>query len=373
VTEKPLNLKATMEQPAGHIKERFQGMLPDIAFIIGMGRSGTTLLTNMFNSNPEVVSTPENEFIVFSKQSFQDKDFSNEAILNSFMYMLSFDYSVVHSIWKPSSELASDIRQLKEKNFANVCKLVYLNYPFAGKEKKDIKLIVDKNPVYSLHLETLSKIYPEAKYIVLTRDHRDNVLSRKKYGDKKKSVFEFAVSWNYYYERIFSDLKKYGLKHHLVRYEDLVADPAGTLRSLCSYLGIDYSENMLEFQDLSKKIKAHVKESSSAELFDKINKMHSNLDNNVNPQRIKAYEKELTTEEIRMINYVCSHFAHRFGYLDKTDAENLNIPFSWKFNKLKYNLIVKAYYAMRSLYYKAPVNMRLSQLRPSASKGLNKP
>ncbi|MCE3278185.1 MAG: Sulfotransferase domain protein [Bacteroidetes bacterium] len=351
-----------MERTVQYVKTSGLENLPEMAFIIGMGRSGTTLLTNMFNSHPNVVSTPENEFLVFAHQSYLDKDFNDKETVDSFLDLLSYNYSTVLSIWQPSPDLKNDIVKLKEKNFANVCKLVYLNYPFAGRNKEEVRFIVDKNPVYSLYLEKLQEIYPVAKYIVLVRDHRDNVLSRKKYADSAKSVFELAVSWNYYYEKIFRDLKKNGLDHKLVRYEDLVADPTAILKELCSYLDINYSDRMFEFQDLSKKIKEHVKENAADKVYNKISKMHSNLDNNVTQKRVKAYEKELSSEEIAIVNYVCSDFALKFGYLEQQEVNDIRPKRSWKFNKFKYELIVSVYYLLKAAYYKLPVSFRIKRL-----------
>ena len=32
-----------------------------------------------------------------------------------------------------------------------------------------------------------------------------------------------------------------------MRYEDLIADPAGTVRGLCDFLGVEYEEGMLDY------------------------------------------------------------------------------------------------------------------------------
>src|SRR5205085_5395989 len=101
----------------------------------GMHRSGTTLLTNMLNSNPEVISTPENEFVLFTYRSFLNADFSDAKTLDAFLDVFNSDFNKEMSIWKPVPEVKADINKLAVKNFQNVCKLVYLNYPFAEKNK----------------------------------------------------------------------------------------------------------------------------------------------------------------------------------------------------------------------------------------------
>jgi hypothetical protein len=335
--------------------------LPQMAFIIGIGRSGTTLLTNMLNSNPEVLSTPENEFILFSQSSFSDKDFNDAEVINAFINMFGFEYNKVTSIWKPSAELRNDIFNLEEKTFANVCKLVYLNYPIGGKIRTKVKTIVDKNPVYSLYLNNISRIYPSARYIVLTRDFRDNALSRKKYAHRKTSVFELAVSWNYYYENLFKTIKKVNLEHKIVRYEDLVSDSENVLKEICDFLQVTYSAEMLNFQDLSRKIKKHVKESASEKVFSKISKMHSNLETEVNQNRVKAYEKELSAQETAILEYVCEDYGKKFGYLDQEKSITKE-PF-WNLRKQFNYLFLRSYYTCMNVYYSLPVSYRLRFLK----------
>jgi hypothetical protein len=330
-----------------------------MAFIIGIGRSGTTLLSNMLNSNPEVISTPENEFILFAESTFKDKSFDDPGVIDSFLRMFQYDYNKVTSIWRPEQKLRDDILKLKEKTFANVCKLVSLNYPIAGKDPSHVKTIVDKNPVYSLHLDRISEVFPEARYIVLVRDFRDNALSRKKYAQRSTSVFELAVSWNYYYEQLFKGIEKHNLNHKIVRYEDLVADSENVLKEICEFLNVTYSPEMLNFQDLSRKIKAHAKESSSEKVFEKISSMHSNLETAVNMNRVEAYRKELSDEEIDILNYVCRSYGEKFRYMDGTGQ---NPKAEWWLKKQMNYIFLGLFYTYSKFYYSLPVGLRLRLL-----------
>lgn len=338
-----------------------QNKLPGMAFIVGMGRSGTTLLTNMLNSNPEVISTPENEFMLFSKSSFAKADFGREQVIDSFLDIFNYNYNRVLSIWKPTASIRQDLLDVKEKNYANACKLVYMNYPFAGKDQAQIKCIIDKNPIYSLYIDDIRKIYPDAKYIILTRDFRDNVVSRKKYSDKKSSVAELGASWNFFYERIYDVVKAHRLDHYLLRYEDLVADPEQALKALCAYLGVSYSPNMLQFQDLSKEINTHVKEKAPAEVYNKISRMHGNLEKQVNLNRVKAYEKELSPGDIALLDYICRKYGRQFKYTDP-DKAGAAKP-SWSVLNACNRLKIKVYFSLHALYYRLPVGLRLRFLK----------
>jgi hypothetical protein len=327
---------------------------PNIAFLIGMGRSGTTLLTNMLNSHVNLVATPENKFLIFTYHTFYKKNFNNISTINSFLKVFNYNLNKVISIWKPLPKVKEDLVGLRDKNFANVCKSVYLNYPFIG-TKSEINYIIDKNPDYSLHIDTLNKIYPTAKYILLVRDYRDNILSRKIHANKVTSIYDLAAAWNYYYNRIFKSIKKHDLSYHLIRYEDLVTNPKEILTNLCNYIGVNYSEEMLSFQGLSKEIINHVKINENNKVYEKIKRMHSNLENQVNDKRIKSYEKELSSKDISILNYICFRNGKKFNYIKKKEK---HISLVWILKSKLAFLKIIVYYTWRSFYYTLPISLR---------------
>ena len=331
--------------------------LPGIAFIVGMGRSGTTLLTSMLNMNPEIISTPENEFILFSYHPYVFKNFNNPKVVKSFIAIFNYNFNNVITIWKPKS-IDKDVLKLKIKSYANMCKLVYLNYPLSHKEKSAVKWVIDKNPSYSLQINKLNKVFPDAKYIVIVRDYRDNIVSRNKYSDTPVSIYNLAAAWNYFYDKIYESIAQNNLSYHLVRYEDLVSFPTETLQKICNYLNVTFTEEMLKFQDFSKHLKAHAKENISEEKFKKISSMHSNLDNEVNSKRVDAYLDVLSNTDISILDYVCSNYAHKFNYA-KSEINVKQISIS---EKLKYKLAyaqVVVFNFLKTVYYKSPISFRL--------------
>jgi hypothetical protein len=334
--------------------------LPAIAFMIGMGRSGTTLLTNMLNSHPEVISTPENEFVLFAAKSFKDKNFDNAAVVNDFMNLFKYNFHTEPSIWVPAAKIREDIKNSSDKNFVNVCKLTYLNYPLAG-QKKNVSLLVDKNPVYSLHTSTLHELFPDAKYIILVRNYKDNVLSRKKYAYKPTSVFELGVSWNFYYETIFKTAALRKLQMYILRYEDLVSTPKETLQKLFIYLDIGFKEEMLNYKEKAGEMKKHLKENTSGEKFDKVMQMHGNLESDINTTRINAHERELSEEENSILDYICYNMANQFGYAKKQPKPMGK--WGWRLRKSFYEWKMQMYLLKQKMYYNLPVGMRFVFLK----------
>lgn len=327
-----------------------------MTFIVGMGRSGTTMLTNMLNLNDQVIACPENEFVLFTQSTFKNKNFENESVVDEFVNLFNYKFSKVISFWKPKPELKSEIMKLENKSFSNVCKQVYLNYPFANNEIKKVSCIVDKNPVYSIYMNDLSKLFPDAKYIVLTRDYRDNIASRKKFSDKKSSIYSLATSWNYFYDTIFESIKKNKLNYSLLRYEDLVENPKETLRKICLFMNIDFNEKMLDFQDLSKDMKNYVKQNLTTEDFNKLNAMHKNLEKKINSERVESYKTELSAQEVYICDSICYKYAAIFDYKsNKSTTNNLYILLRYVISLTK----LKIYYFLHAINYHFPLFIKL--------------
>lgn len=326
--------------------------LPAIAFLVGMGRSGTTLLTNMLNSHPNLLSTPENEFILFAERSFRDKDFGDTKVVDDFLKLFRYNFHTEPSIWVPGERLRDDIAQLEKKDFVSVCKLVYLNNPLS-KPKENVSCIIDKNPVYSLHTKKLKELFPAAKFIVMVRNYKDNVLSRKKYAYKPTSLAELGVSWNYYYERIEKDMAAMAVQPYILRYEDLVDNPENCLLKLCAYLEIPFHGDMLNYKETAATMVRHMHENLSGLKREQVGEMHVNIVKDVKADRVNAFEKELSEEETGLLDRLCGYTAKKFGYTDGESARASSV----------YRTKMSLYLFKQKIYYSLPVSWRLAFLK----------
>ena len=110
-------------------------------------------------------------------------------------------------------------------------------------------LFLDKTPAYALVLDFLTQLYPDARYVVLTR-HPIAIWSS--YVD---SFFDgdaaAAHAHNPLLERYVPAIARLlrerpvALVH--VRYEALVANPEAGLREICTFLGLPYEAGMIEY------------------------------------------------------------------------------------------------------------------------------
>jgi len=111
------------------------------------------------------------------------------------------------------------------------------------------KLLLDKTPAYALVLDFVARLYPQARYVVLTR----NPLAV--WSSYVESFFdgdpEAAHRNNPLMERYVPAIARFlrerpvALCH--VRYEELVADPEGEVRRICDHLDLAFEPGMIDY------------------------------------------------------------------------------------------------------------------------------
>ena len=144
-------------------------------------------------------------------------------------------------------QLKKDLLSLNDNaSFNDLCRMIYSNYAKSNKVY-NYYIIGDKNPQYSLFIDKLISLFPEAKFIYVIRDYRDNILSFKKVRFDLKFTTALAYRWVRYNKDILKMKLKYPEKFISVQYEQLLKSPKKELERICDFLNIKYNSNMLEY------------------------------------------------------------------------------------------------------------------------------
>jgi hypothetical protein len=324
-----------------------------IVFIIGRGRSGTSLLQTIFDAHPSVITANESVFILHLKQKYSRVKIWSEDKINEFIVDLYKDLKFLH-LWNVDQTLLRNkikLYPINEINFPILCKLVYLSVksPFS---KSKIALIVDKNPIYSFFINELIELFPNATFIHLIRDYRDNVISsRKAFGIK--NIANLSHKWkilNCYIDSIKVNMEN---RFYTINYESLVDNAEKSIQSICTFTGIEFTLIMLNFHQTTNKIyKENATESKV--LNDIVNKIHLNLLNPINTTQINKWKGELTNNEIELIDYIAGNYGVKYNYYPTTNK--------FKFNYL-YHFFESYFISYLDLlvyksYYKLPMSLR---------------
>jgi len=220
---------------------------PPPFFIIGSGRSGTTMLRLMLNRHSGLRVPRESWFIMpLLDQLPSSGPFSPEQKEAAFLIIRN------HSRWKdwecPDEILEKTIGQLDSPDLAGLVSAVFSHCSGMREGQR----WGDKTPKYSMYADRIAALFPEAQFIHMVRDARDVFLSMKManwFGGTPRRI------GNYWNATTGAALKLRNLgptRYYEVHYENLVSDPEGELRSLCSFLNVSFEPEMLAFHETAR-------------------------------------------------------------------------------------------------------------------------
>jgi hypothetical protein len=203
-----------------------------IALLTGHPRSGTTLLEQVIDSHPDVVSAEETEI------------FYNEAygpLLQGHLDDTAMYLALSHA--RPDRLLQA------RQNYFRAMELS-LGQPVAG------RLLIDKNPSYTFLIPAFVRIFPETKFLIALRDPRDVVLSCFMQNIPLNQVGAAYLSLGSAAEEYAALMQTWqAIKPRLrnpwleVRYEDMVADLESVARKTLDFLGVAWDARVLGFDE----------------------------------------------------------------------------------------------------------------------------
>lgn len=287
-----------------------------IFFILGRPRSGTTLLTTLFNAHPNVRIAPEFPIMLFLYQRFKNVKYWDEATIRSFIdhayYNSKFNYRTLENLKIDRETIIRELLKYEGRGNLQLF-LKGINYfAYSVFNKEETQWIGDKNPIYSINANRFRKIFPEAKFICIIRDYRDNFISIKKLADKEVEVEAPVLSlqvarWRYFTRLFLKCKERFPDKYYILRYEDLVTSQESTFRSLCEFLGINYDPSVFNF---------HEKKEETLNIYGNIvwEKFHENLLKPINTGRMNTWQDKLTNRQVRMADQIAGKYADRTGY-----------------------------------------------------------
>jgi len=201
-------------------------------FVIGMWRSGTSLLYRLINQHPDICLMYEGDLAVLRPLFlwFQHKpnwmeywDFWSGALRR-------------HSI-DPAS-VPANFKDLK-----SAVQHVYRAY--AGSA-----IWGCKSPNYYDCMQSLHGMFPDARFIIIWRDPADVCRSVLRAGRvsyswfHRRGMFHRALLGHRVLKKETDALLRRGAHVHQIQYEDLVADTPATMKGICEFLNLPFNERM---------------------------------------------------------------------------------------------------------------------------------
>ena len=222
---------------------------PPAPFIVGVGRSGTTLLRMMLDAHPELAIPPETHFV-------NDLLIAGEKIRLSPERLLKTVVQDRHRRWGDfgidEHAYLERLEAIERLNSSDAVRAFFELYA----EQHGKPRWGDKTPDYVKRVRRIGRALPEARFVHVIRDGRDVALSHNKRIqrrglDRRPPVpaGEMARRWRKRIEKARYDASTVGDRYMEIRYEDLVTDPEETLVRVCELIQIGYDPAMLDYHE----------------------------------------------------------------------------------------------------------------------------
>ena len=272
-----------------------------LILVVGVGRSGTSLLQSMLASHPGVSSLPETSFFRrYVARGTLSKLFKRNGMAEVRGWLAKDDLVARTDIGldRLLVDGENNPNRIDEQAYANLIEWHRRN-----------NHIVDKDPRLIEYLSVFSDRYPEAHIVHIVRDPRDVLLSKKKaQWSRSGHTWKHALAYRAQFRLGVEYGKNVGNLYHEVSYEELISDPVRVLTSLCQQIGIAFEDRMLDFATAARSIV------SDSELQWKQETLGRLLVGNSG-----KWESELSVEEIVLIEKACAEGMTHGGYAASID------------------------------------------------------
>ncbi len=244
-----------------------QSIISKPFFLVGAERSGTTLLRLMLSHHPCLSWCEEFEYVV-------DKVNDDGTFPELKQY---YEWLETHGIFQ-----AINFQISPELDYVQL-----VNSFLLQKRERDHKELI--GATVHRHFDRLLRIWPDARFIHIIRDGRDVARSCIGMGwsgnvwTGTKRWLEAEFLWDQLKPKLSGD------RYIEIIYENLITDPTTTLTKICDFIGIEYDQQMLNYDKNTTYSKP-------------------------NPKLIQQWQHKLSEYEIRLVESKISELLTNRGY-----------------------------------------------------------
>ena len=201
-------------------------------FIVGMPRSGTTLVEQILSTHDNVFGCDEIEFIPNLIKKYYGKSYSEF----EFNKLYNFDNKIFEKIGEEYYEMVKKI-------------------------SNNSKRITDKLPINFLSIGFINLILPNSKIIHCSRDSKDNIISIfKNYFPDGKINYSSNLNNIIEYYNCYKNIMKYWntlLPNYIynIKYEKLVSKTSNETKNLLKFCDLGWQDKCLKFYKNQRPIK----------------------------------------------------------------------------------------------------------------------
>jgi hypothetical protein len=228
------------------VRRRSTSDHPPAPFVVGVSRSGTTLLRLMLDAHPDLTIPAETHFVPMVANEVDraiEEGASTEVVRER-----ALEKMTGHPRWGDFRLDEADVRARMERHDPLTAGDAIRSFYEACAALEGKPRWGDKSPPYTYKAGRIQKALPEAHFIHIIRDGRDVALSLGEVSWGPDDITVAAEKW-------VSELRKARKRarnlargtYVEIRYEDLVTDPEAVLRKVAEFVDLPWDAAMLEY------------------------------------------------------------------------------------------------------------------------------
>ena len=284
-------------------------------FVVGVARSGTTLLRLMLDAHPELAIPPETHFIPKLAKALEEDPGASDSEQREVALTLLTEHRRWPDFGLDPAELRERFEAAEPFSATAALRAFYGLYAEGqGKPRWG-----DKSPSYVRRMRRVHAALPEAHFIHLIRDGRDVALSQLEVHHGAEQVGEAAEEWVAGIEKARRMARRLGDSYSEERYEDLVEDPEPVLRRVCAEIDLPYDPVMLDYhRGAEGRLAETVREFSRGEgpsiTAEQRAAQHANVSKPPQRERAGRWRRDMDPEQRRAFEVVAGDLLADLGY-----------------------------------------------------------
>jgi hypothetical protein len=280
-------------------------------FIVGVPRSGTTLLRLQLDAHPELALPAETGFGGVARR-LEGSAVTRDELLDALTGMPTWV-----DLAMSRDELGDLLAGVEDGDLTAGLRAFYRGYAAArGKTRYG-----DKTPGHAADMEVLARVLPEAHFIHIIRDGRDVALSLSEVSWGPADITLAAEKW-------VSELRRARKRAHglargtymELRYEDLVAEPEPVLRKVARFVDLPWDEAMLAYhrkaeERMSREMARTLKPLGGGTITaEERARQHELVSRPPSQSRVGRWRTEMSPEDRAAFELVAGKMLKRLGY-----------------------------------------------------------
>lgn len=287
-------------------------------FICGHRKSGTTMFHNLFDGHPEFLVYPSDLNLLYAYfPKYQDEGYTNEERLKRLEKVLFRDLKqqledqAIYDGLNMAYFREVFFDSLKEEELCNMRIIIIKLMEAFAKVTGDVdKIPVLKETSIEIYASEIKQWFPDARFIHLVRDPRDNFAALKsgvknyysKMGeDEKQTLASLIYRTRFGLEAGILNQSLFGEEQYLfVKFENLVLDTRSEILRIVQFLGIQFVDSLLIPTRLGKPVKG--------------NNFDGNTFAKVTNKNIGRWKERISNEEAMIVEFHLNDLMQEFEY-----------------------------------------------------------